>query len=316
MDISKIAVKTKTKTQTTMTKIPSKKRNKLSFTCLNCRRKKIKCDRKLPCYNCVKANLTSSCEYTSHPLLQAVQLQQQSSFQGLDSNPPFPETENTDGTSSEQSKTPASPTTHNRLHQHENGISENDYDQLKREMLELKQKLSSLEEMAMSRNEVVHTVQPRTFLASKTETITPSSPNMNKKPGILDLKLPFNKPMLMMKPSRNSYQGPVSVYSVMSNNMSNYTQKVFRNFLGRERKAFKTRVGKSSTEIFSLLYSGINENKVVLTINNVISPHYRALYSLLIYFKDHLNDLRIARPSLLDLNITMLILKFPWCFQS
>ncbi|GMG22117.1 unnamed protein product [Ambrosiozyma monospora] len=40
-----------------------KKRNRPSFVCTNCKKKKIKCDRQKPCHNCVKAGISRYCEY-------------------------------------------------------------------------------------------------------------------------------------------------------------------------------------------------------------------------------------------------------------
>lgn len=42
-----------------------KKNNRPSLVCYNCRRRKIKCDRKTPCTRCVKANLVETCSYDS-----------------------------------------------------------------------------------------------------------------------------------------------------------------------------------------------------------------------------------------------------------
>lgn len=42
---------------------PIRKRNRPTVVCNNCRVKKTKCDRKLPCSNCEKLNLASSCSY-------------------------------------------------------------------------------------------------------------------------------------------------------------------------------------------------------------------------------------------------------------
>lgn len=40
---------------------PKQRRNRLSLNCLNCKRRKIKCDRELPCKQCIKSKL--DCEY-------------------------------------------------------------------------------------------------------------------------------------------------------------------------------------------------------------------------------------------------------------
>lgn len=40
-----------------------RKRNKPTFVCTNCKRKKIKCDRKTPCSSCVKLNIGYTCVY-------------------------------------------------------------------------------------------------------------------------------------------------------------------------------------------------------------------------------------------------------------
>ncbi|ODV74163.1 Zn(II)2Cys6 transcription factor domain-containing protein CYBJADRAFT_126098, partial [Cyberlindnera jadinii NRRL Y-1542] len=41
-----------------------KKRQRMSVVCLNCKTRKIKCDKKRPaCSNCVKCNVGHLCEY-------------------------------------------------------------------------------------------------------------------------------------------------------------------------------------------------------------------------------------------------------------
>lgn len=41
-----------------------KKRNRLALLCDYCRRRKVKCDRKLPCSTCIKQEVAADCEYT------------------------------------------------------------------------------------------------------------------------------------------------------------------------------------------------------------------------------------------------------------
>ena len=42
----------------------AKKTSRPSFVCTNCRRRKVKCDRKVPCTRCMKSGLTQTCTYT------------------------------------------------------------------------------------------------------------------------------------------------------------------------------------------------------------------------------------------------------------
>ncbi|KAK6453860.1 CYP1/HAP1-like protein [Scheffersomyces xylosifermentans] len=44
---------------------PQKKRKRLALSCDNCRKKKTKCDRNLPCSNCVKLSIPHTCTYSS-----------------------------------------------------------------------------------------------------------------------------------------------------------------------------------------------------------------------------------------------------------
>lgn len=48
-----------------MTEPPPKKLYRPSMVCVNCKKRKVKCDKKSPCYRCIKANLTDSCVYNS-----------------------------------------------------------------------------------------------------------------------------------------------------------------------------------------------------------------------------------------------------------
>lgn len=43
---------------------PRRKRKRASLVCSNCKERKIKCDRKKPCSNCIKASIADSCVYT------------------------------------------------------------------------------------------------------------------------------------------------------------------------------------------------------------------------------------------------------------
>lgn len=44
---------------------PEKRRRRPPLACIACRRRKVRCDRKLPCQNCVRSRRTASCSYVS-----------------------------------------------------------------------------------------------------------------------------------------------------------------------------------------------------------------------------------------------------------
>lgn len=44
---------------------PEKRRRRPPLACIACRRRKVRCDRKLPCQNCVRARRAASCSYVS-----------------------------------------------------------------------------------------------------------------------------------------------------------------------------------------------------------------------------------------------------------
>lgn len=44
---------------------PEKRRRRPPLACIACRRRKVRCDRKLPCQNCVRARRATSCTYVS-----------------------------------------------------------------------------------------------------------------------------------------------------------------------------------------------------------------------------------------------------------
>lgn len=50
---------------------PKQRRNRASLVCTNCRQRKIKCDKKKPCTNCIKSSLIHSCAYP-HELTQVL----------------------------------------------------------------------------------------------------------------------------------------------------------------------------------------------------------------------------------------------------
>lgn len=47
---------------------PAKKRNRVSLLCDQCRKRKVKCDRKIPCLSCVKHKTVEQCDYTGDQL--------------------------------------------------------------------------------------------------------------------------------------------------------------------------------------------------------------------------------------------------------
>ncbi|KAG7844642.1 hypothetical protein KL941_003382 [Ogataea angusta] len=55
------------KNQMESTMKSQKRRNRPSFVCINCKKKKIKCDKRLPCSNCLKSHLAESCHYRHSP---------------------------------------------------------------------------------------------------------------------------------------------------------------------------------------------------------------------------------------------------------
>lgn len=52
---------------TTMETLQARKRPRPVVSCLRCREKKLKCDRVVPCQNCVKSGCRSDCTYTQQP---------------------------------------------------------------------------------------------------------------------------------------------------------------------------------------------------------------------------------------------------------
>lgn len=50
--------------------VPIRRRNKPTLVCNNCKRRKVKCDRKIPCTSCVKVNCGFTCSYEARPVRQ------------------------------------------------------------------------------------------------------------------------------------------------------------------------------------------------------------------------------------------------------
>ncbi|KAK6459560.1 uncharacterized protein RJT20DRAFT_90428 [Scheffersomyces xylosifermentans] len=62
-----------------------RKRNKPTLVCTNCKKRKIKCDRKMPCSSCVKMNAGFSCSYETKWRPVSFEAKQRSSNNSLDS---------------------------------------------------------------------------------------------------------------------------------------------------------------------------------------------------------------------------------------
>ncbi|ORY04551.1 hypothetical protein BCR34DRAFT_55292 [Clohesyomyces aquaticus] len=64
-----------------MDEIPSRKRPRPVISCLRCRDKKLKCDRKTPCQNCNKANCPGECTFAPFPTESSGKTQKSSGMQ-------------------------------------------------------------------------------------------------------------------------------------------------------------------------------------------------------------------------------------------
>lgn len=71
------------------TKPPPRKRRRVVISCLDCHKRKQKCDRKLPCTNCVSRGKQSSCRYETGAPISKDGQERKSSQPGDDASPPL-----------------------------------------------------------------------------------------------------------------------------------------------------------------------------------------------------------------------------------
>ncbi|KAK6202017.1 hypothetical protein LQW54_009149 [Pestalotiopsis sp. IQ-011] len=76
------------------TKPPPRKRRRVVISCLDCHKRKQKCDRKLPCTNCVSRGKQSSCRYETGAPISKDGQERKSSQPGDDASPPLDGTAN------------------------------------------------------------------------------------------------------------------------------------------------------------------------------------------------------------------------------
>ncbi|GMG28349.1 unnamed protein product [Ambrosiozyma monospora] len=246
----------------------TRKRNRPSFVCSNCRRKKIKCDKQSPCHNCVKAKIDNSCQYGIPSEDHLLQRNDQTNDK-LETAPTLNE------------NTPSPATT---IHS---------------EMEEMRAKIISLENLLKERtNASLNSPRENISLISSSMGNIDISSNSHtqrqkkqKLEGILNLKLDsLKRYKIAQKPSRTTYYGPFSTFASIGSKTSATTVMMFANFLESERNAFKDLHGKAPY-MPMILNARVEKKKVLETIENDILPHCNALFSRISYFRSNLNDL-------------------------
>ncbi|VEU20982.1 DEKNAAC101831 [Brettanomyces naardenensis] len=245
-----------------------KKRNRKFLVCAECRRKKIKCDRKQPCSHCIKAGLV--CEFKApngspcEPIevqdaVEGEMIEDSMDIDGSISSAVGPELAAVDILMS------GDPSGGNGTI---DGSPLSTPPGLQAQIDELKQKLAQITERVQEDN-------ARSSL-----------------PSILDVKLAsLKRSGVACKPSRTVFVGPTSRYClVFSRPMFRYMISSLRNVMNDERRAWKKlHHGSEHTPRFSA--DAIDEEVAVGLIQRLICSNYYAFQERLVYFQTNLNHL-------------------------
>ncbi|GME74461.1 unnamed protein product [Ambrosiozyma monospora] len=283
----------------------TRKRNRPSFVCSNCRRKKIKCDKQSPCHNCVRAKIADSCQYAIPSLGHLFQGNDQETDPDSVLNGEIPNISSTTRSVGLQipSVDPLAPLPQQlqppaQEQQQEIGII-TPVTTIHSEMEDMRAKIISLENMLKQRTSVSSN-SPRESISSTPLSKVNSNSSSNPHPqrqkkqkleGILNLKLDsLKRYKIAQKPSRTTYYGPFSTFASIGSKTSATTFMIFANFLESERNAYKDIHGKAPY-MPTLLNARVEKKDVLEKIENDVLPHCNALFSRISYFRSNLNDL-------------------------
>ncbi|KAG7702927.1 hypothetical protein KL930_002769 [Ogataea haglerorum] len=260
-----------------------KRRNRPSFVCINCKKKKIKCDKRLPCSNCLKSHLADSCHYrhssAKHPPLKdsigrgrafegRTALQSGTLTQQLPLFSNYPSTRSSNGSSDlEVIREPKSLTS-----------SQTEGPSLQTDVEELKTRVVFLEEALRNKNEQ---------LRSDNSSLTSEDDGTNSVFSVKSSKLKLN--CIYAKKSRLLVFGFASFRTSIAHQKElTFFLHQFIDRLTQERKHWKdSRRIPSKSAIFGL--KG-DEERFAQEIEAKVLRHYTAMLDLIDYFDEHLNN--------------------------
>ncbi|GMG22914.1 unnamed protein product [Ambrosiozyma monospora] len=257
-----------------------KKRNRRTLVCSYCRKRKIKCDKQMPCHNCVKTHRANTCKYTTERNPEVYQEEKVADI----------------WESTKKQKTGVSLKDHEEQQQPESGQKDNEKSG-QNEVEQLKSKINELQALLNSSdatNKVTKSSVPpmNGFNGEpKTQNIT----SQNSTSSILNMKLHTLKPVIITMENRNiSYHGPLSHFQ-----MTNSSHILISKFITKQQQKKKTKNQNQESRyvvdkpiyFHKLLNTTIEEGDLIKRLKTQLLPHYDALLSRIRYFGSYLNDL-------------------------
>ncbi|GME83082.1 unnamed protein product [Ambrosiozyma monospora] len=233
-----------------------RKRKRPSYVCTNCKKRKVKCDKQLPCNNCVKANIATTCVFSKTPSAKATT-----------NEPPRKKLSNA------TEENPTYQTT--KCHSQPKSKPVTD---IEKEMEFLKSKILEME--------VLLKVQSDYHVNSSHRRVETSRPQ-----SLLDIKLEsLKRNLITKKPGRVSYYGAFTSLTTCASNLSMRTLLVFASFFDKERNAYKLVHGKAPY-IPALINATVDENEFIKRVELELLPIVEVLSQRSLYFGSRLNDL-------------------------
>ncbi|GME82057.1 unnamed protein product [Ambrosiozyma monospora] len=260
-----------------------KKRNRRTLVCSNCRRRKIKCDKQIPCHNCVKSHKAETCKYTTERNTDA-------------------EEDQTTGIreSTKRQRTGVSLLTEDHEEQLlqqqaepvQRSFGKSDQTEVERLQLKINQLQALLNSANTTNRSTKSSRSPMNGFNGDSKTPDIRSPSNTS--NILDMKLQALKPVTIIMENRNiSYHGPLSHFR-----MTDSSHILIKRFISKRQQQKKKiqspgspYVAEKSASLRKLLNADIDEDDLIKRFELQLLPHYDALLSRIKYFGSYLNDL-------------------------
>ncbi|VEU20983.1 DEKNAAC101902 [Brettanomyces naardenensis] len=316
-----------------------RRRNRKFVVCTNCRRKKIKCDKKLPCSNCVKAGLV--CEFKA-PSGRPIALKRSESGEEREENggrqvgEGQKDTEERNGLleQGEQQREIGIGLVDTVFNQSghicasvgmmDTGVHSVDQVEYPTDIdrdpsigissMDPTLASSFLSSPSVDASDSPHSLQlqieelKRKLAQVSLRLHTEIAPSLH--PSILDIKLTsLKRAGVSAKPSSTIFLGPTSGFTGFSRPMINCLFSSMKNTLDEERRAWK-QLHHSNSRAIRFTGDPVDEDIAIGLVQQIVCPNYHAFQERLIYFQSHLNHLLYSDFVPMDIILTLFLSSF------
>ncbi|GMM27615.1 Oaf3 protein [Martiniozyma asiatica (nom. inval.)] len=255
--------------------ISKKKRNRITIVCTNCKKRKIKCDRKLPCIRCVQTGKSQTCSYTDFNLHSP-----QTIYQDLDSPNNDNNNDNNNDIDSNYKLFTAALTDNLSILTNSSHDQSNQLEELKHQIIEL--------------GSVMENVQhgDKNNIASQLLKLFKSKRKDSNKLALYDVPLPyFNKSVIKTKPHETRINGPLMVASSMGGDgITNITLRWFKSLFDKSLKEWT---------INKPILKGFTSSEYPFSIPEnfeyLLAQNHRAISERIKYFFAHINNVLYSK---------------------